>query len=609
MCGIFGYLGTENSVPLILEGLKKLEYRGYDSAGIAVLDNGLLNVVKSVGKIACLESVINGSSLEGACGIGHTRWATHGQTTEGNCHPHMDENHDYALVHNGIIENYQMLKDKLIAKGHVFTSQTDTEVLVHLVEENFETDLKDSVMKTLKLVDGAYALGVISTKDPGKIIAAKNSSPLIIGYGDDCFFIASDISAVLKHTKKVVYLEDNEIAEICSKSVKYFTVDGSEVEKTPVVVDMDPCTAELDGYTHFMAKEIHEQSKAIIDTYAGRVFKQQGKVSFDFINMTNKQFSEFNRIVITACGTSLHAGLVGEFLLEKFAHIPVEVEYAAEFRYRNPIIDNKTLVIAISQSGETADTIAAIKEAKAKGAKVLSICNVMNSTVARESNGVLYTRAGLEIGVASTKAFTTQIVLMYLFAIYLGDIRYVLDKNEIKLLLKELEALPKKIDKIFKGENRIIRICKKYYATKNFLYLGRGISFPVALEGALKLKEISYIHAEGYSAAEMKHGPIALIDEYMPVVVVALKGRSYEKVMGNIEEVRARKGIVIAIATAGDKEIASKVNEVIYIPDTVEELTGILSVIPLQILAYHIAVMRGCNVDQPRNLAKSVTVE
>lgn len=610
MCGIFGYIGKQDCVSMIVDGLHKLEYRGYDSAGVTTInDEGVLKVTKCVGKISALEEELKENPLEGSIGLGHTRWATHGETTHDNCHPHLDCTSQIALVHNGIIENYTSLRQELTNKGHVFTSETDTEVLAHIIEENYDGSLESSVIDALRNVDGTYAFGVISTNDPGKIIAGKNASPLIVGFGENEYFIASDISAMLKHTRDVVYLDDKELVILTKDGIEFKDVDGNVLQKEVITVDMDPTTAEKDGYPHFMAKEIHEQSHAIIDTYTGRADKVNGKVILDGLDLSHRELAAFNRIVITACGTSLHAGLVGEFLLEKFANLPTEVEYAAEFRYRNPIIDEKTLIIAISQSGETADTIAAIKEAKGKGATVVSICNVMNSTIARESHGVLYTRAGLEIGVASTKAFTTQIILLYLLALYLGDVRYNLSSDEIRGLLDELDALPGKVENIFKADKKIIQICKKYYATKNFLYLGRGIGFPVALEGALKLKEISYIHAEGYSAAEMKHGPIALIDEYMPVVVIALKGRSYEKVMGNIEEVKARRGIVIAIATEGDAEIAKKVNEVIYIPDTVEELTSVLSVIPLQILAYHIAVMRGCNVDQPRNLAKSVTVE
>ncbi|HAR64546.1 MAG: glutamine--fructose-6-phosphate transaminase (isomerizing) [Candidatus Margulisiibacteriota bacterium] len=609
MCGIFGYLGSKDCVDMIIDGLKKLEYRGYDSSGITTLHEGKLNVTKCVGKIVELEKVISTSTMQGCIGLGHTRWATHGETTHDNSHPHTDCSGEIVLVHNGIIENYSLLKSKLIAKGHIFRSDTDTEVLAHLIEESFQGNLEEAVLESLKQVEGTYAIGVIAKKDPNKIVVAKNASPLIIGCGKNEYFITSDISAILKYNRDVIYLEDKEIAIISPEGIVVKDIKGKTLVKEIVTVMMDASTAEKEGYPHFMAKEIHEQPRAVMETFAGRSFMREGMINLSGINLEKKELTKFNRVVITACGTSLHAGLVGEFMIEKFAHIPVEVEYAAEFRYRNPIIDNKTLVIAISQSGETADTIAAIKEAKLKGAKVLSVCNVMNSTVARESDGVIYTRAGLEIGVASTKAFTTQIVLLYLLSIFLGEIRYILSKDEVKSLLKELDLLPRKIEKVFKNEHKIMKICKKFYTTRNFLYLGRGIGFPVALEGALKLKEISYIHAEGYSAAEMKHGPIALIDEYMPVVVIALKGRSYEKIMGNIEEVKARRGVVIAIATEGDKHIAEKVNEVVYIPDTIEELSSILSVIPLQILAYHIAVMRGCNVDQPRNLAKSVTVE
>lgn len=609
MCGIFGYIGERDCVHLIIDGLKKLEYRGYDSSGLTMFNEGAIRITKAVGKIVQLEEAVSNSDLSGTIGLGHTRWATHGETNYQNSHPHCDCKEEIVLVHNGIIENYSALKAKLQINGHVFRSDTDTEVVAHLIEEAFHGNLEQAVQEALTQIEGTYALAVIAKKDPDKIVVAKNASPLILGVGQGEYFVTSDISASIKYSRDVIYLEDKEMAVLTRQGLVVQDLKGKILKKDVVTVTMDAATAEKAGYPHFMAKEIHEQPKSIMDTFAGRSFYRDGQIFLDGINFTPKELTEFNRIVITACGTSLHAGLVGEFLLEKFAQLPCEVEYAAEFRYRNPIIDHKTLIIAISQSGETADTLAAVKEAKARGAKVLSICNVMNSTIARESHGVIYTRAGLEIGVASTKAFTTQIVLLFLLSIYIGEVRYVLSKDDVKALLNELDVLPKKIEKIFKIENKIMKICKKFYTTRNFLYLGRGIGFPVALEGALKLKEISYIHAEGYSAAEMKHGPIALIDEYMPVIVIALKGRSYEKIMGNIEEVKARRGVVIAIATEGDKHIATKVDEVVYIPGTIEELSAIMTVIPLQILAYHIAVMRGCNVDQPRNLAKSVTVE
>ena len=610
MCGIFGYIGNKPAVGVVVNGLKRLEYRGYDSLGISTL-NSKLSTYKCAGKISELELEVKKKNLSGNIGIGHTRWATHGEPTCENAHPHLDGTKKISLVHNGIIENYQELKQELAMSKHKFRSDTDSEVIVHLVEEYYKTsnNLEKAFAEALKRLSGSYAISLISEYAPGKIFAARKGSPLIIGVGKDSAYCSSDIAPILKHTKNIIYIDDEEYCIFDQKNIEVKSFDGELKIKNIVKSNINIDDVEKGDYEFYMMKEIHEQPDSIIRTIEGRSQIKDGKVLFKNLNVTNKQLLDINRIVITACGTSLHAGLVGEFFLEKFANTPVEVEYAAEFRYRNPIIDAKTMVMAISQSGETADTLAAISEAKSKGAMVISICNVQGSTITRESDGVIYTKAGLEIGVASTKAFTAQVTALYMFAIYLARIKWIIPKGTATYLIRKLYELPSLIKEIFVDEDHIYEIANKYYKSDNFLYLGRGIGFPVALEGALKMKEISYIHAEGYSAAEMKHGPIALIDENMPVVVIALKGRSYEKILSNISEVKARKGIVIAIATKGDEKINKLVDDVIYIPDTEEELTAILSVVPLQLLAYYAAVFRGCHVDQPRNLAKSVTVE
>jgi glutamine---fructose-6-phosphate transaminase (isomerizing) len=610
MCGIFAYLGLKQAAPIIIEGLKGLEYRGYDSAGVASVQNGMLDVRKSVGKVKLLENVIANNPIEGNIGIGHTRWATHGEPLEKNCHPHLGADKTVAIIHNGIIENYRDLKASLEEKGVKFTSDTDSEVIANLIESYLgKFDFETAVFMAIRQLKGAYAICVINKNNPDLLITARKESPLVIGINDDGYYVASDISALLTHTNKVIYLEDDEVGLVQQGLLHVKNADGELVKKEPEEVSMTVETAEKEGYDFFMMKEIFEQPKAILDTLAGRYQKSSGEIVLPKIGVDNKGLSDINRIVITACGTSLHAALVGEFYIEKFANIPVEVEYAAEFRYRNPIIDKYTLVVAISQSGETADTLAAIKEAKGKGAKVVSICNVVGSRVTRESDGVIYTRAGIEIGVASTKAFTTQLTALFLMALYLGRIKWVQSKEDISGYINELLEIPAKIEKQLTQIDSVKKIAKKYAKTNNFLYLGRGIGFPVALEGALKMKEISYIHAEGYSAAEMKHGPIALIDEDMPVVVLATKHRGYDKVISNIQEVKARKGKVIAFATEGDTDIADIVDDVIYIPKSSEETSAILDVIPMQLLAYEVAVLRGCHVDQPRNLAKSVTVE
>jgi len=610
MCGIFGYIGSKEAVPFIIEGLKKLEYRGYDSAGVATLDKSKLFVSKSVGKIAELEALLLKKPIGGGIGIGHTRWATHGRPSDENSHPHEDCKGEIAVVHNGIIENYLELRRELSDKGHKFRSATDTEVLAHLIEEHYDgRDLLLAVSKALKLVKGAYALAVISEHKPNKVIVARQGSPLIIGFGENENFISSDIAAMLKYTNKIIKLENGEIARLTPKQFRLYDLDLNPLKRNKELISWDPQSAEKGGYAHFMLKEIHEQPDAIRNTIEGRVEAESHKIHFDELNLTDEEIRSFDHIVFTACGTSWHAGLIGEYLFEEYAKVSSEVEYAAEFRYREPIIDEKTLVIGITQSGETADTLGAIWEAKAQGSKVISICNVVGSSIARDSHGVVYTNAGPEIGVASTKAFTTQLTVLYLLAILFGQKRgHISDKEAVKLI-NDLIELPSKLEETLHCEKEAERVAAKFYKATNSLYLGRGKGFPIALEGALKLKEVSYIHAEGYPAAEMKHGPIALIDKHMPVVVLALAGRRYEKILGNVEEVKARGGVVIAVAAEGDTTIQEKADEVIYIPKCSESLSPILAVVPLQLLAYYIAVKRGCHVDQPRNLAKSVTVE
>jgi glucosamine--fructose-6-phosphate aminotransferase (isomerizing) len=611
MCGIVGYIGKKEALPIIIDGLKLLEYRGYDSAGIAVQHGHTLQVVKTVGKIAELEKELKKSKVEGTTGIGHTRWATHGRPSTANSHPHQDAAETLVLVHNGIIENYHVLKLKLEEKGIKFRSETDTEVLIQLIGIYYaqNQNLEEAVRNSLNEVEGTYGIAVYAKADPHTIIVAKKASPLCLGLGNHEVFISSDAIAFIRHTKKAVYLKDEEMAVVTAKGVEIKTIKNKPVTLKVTELSLDPADIEKGEYPHYMLKEIFEQPRAIQDTIDGRISEDNTDVLFKNLKLTDEYFLQINRIVIAACGTSWHAALIGEYALEKFARIPVETEYAAEFRYRTPIVDERTLVITISQSGETADTLAAIGEAQAQGAKVLSIVNVPGSTIDRDSDAVLYTYAGREIGVASTKAFTTQLVVLTLFAGYLGKLRRNFPEEKMKMLLEGLRKLPNQLPKIFTQTEHIKKIAKKFCNHTNALYLGRGVGFPIALEGALKLKEISYIHAEGYPAAEMKHGPIALIDENMPTVVLAFKGRRYEKILGNIQEVKARKGKIIAVVTEGSEDLKDIADEIITIPFATETLSAILSVVPLQLLAYYIAVEKGCSVDQPRNLAKSVTVE
>lgn len=612
MCGIVAYIGPKDAYPILISGLKRLEYRGYDSAGIALLDQELL-VYKTKGKVSQLEDHVKEANLKGTIGIAHTRWATHGEPNQVNAHPHYSQSKEIALIHNGIIENYAPLKHELEARGYFFHSSTDTEVLTNLIEDiklNEGVQLFDAVRIALNQVTGAYAIVVMSRDDPDTLIAARKGSPLVIGIGTNDFYVASDATPIIEYTKNVVYLDDEEVALIRrNQHLKIKTIRNHE--KTPYVekLEMNLSTLEKGGFEHFMLKEIYEQPTSIRDSMRGRIHLDQGTVTLGGIIEYEQKLLNANRIIIVACGTSWHAGLVGEYLFEDIARIPVEVEYASEFRYRNPVIYERDVVIAISQSGETADTLAAIELAKSKGATILGICNVVGSSIARATHAGSYTHAGPEIGVASTKAFTAQVTLLTLFALRLAQMRGTIGRSRFMEIITELSLIPEKVQETLKGSSKVIEIAERFKDVRNFLYLGRGYNFPVALEGALKLKEISYIHAEGYPAAEMKHGPIALIDEEMPVVIIATNRGTYEKVLSNIQEVKARKGKVIAIVTQGDVEVRRLADYVIEIPETEEMLVPLLATIPLQKLAYHIAVMRGCNVDQPRNLAKSVTVE
>ncbi len=611
MCGIVGYIGHREAWPIIIKGLHRLEYRGYDSAGVA-LQNGDMRIYKKAGKVSDLEDFAAHQDLAGKMGMGHTRWATHGAPSDRNSHPHTSGDERLAIIHNGIIENYATLKDELISEGHEFRSDTDTEVLIHLIEhiqKKTGLDLRESVRVALNEVVGAYAIVVMSKDEPDQLIAARKGSPMVIGVGKDEYFIASDASPIVEYTKNVIYLNDNEIAYLKRDELLIKNLDN--MVKTPYVQELEIKLEMLEkgGYEHFMLKEIYEQPRSIKDCMRGRIQPDEGLVQLGGIKEYADKLKNVDRIIIVACGTSWHAGLVGEYLIEEYARIPVEVEYASEFRYRNPIITDKDVVIAISQSGETADTMAALELAKEKGATLFGICNVVGSSIPRLTHAGVYTHAGPEIGVASTKAFTAQVTVLTLMAFYMGQQRGKLSVSQSVSLLSELDQIPALVEKALKSNEYIQKIAAQFKDARNFLFLGRGTGFPVALEGALKLKEISYIHAEGYPAAEMKHGPIALIDEEMPVVVIATKNSSYEKVISNIQEVKARKGVVIAIVTEGDTEVKKMADHVIEIPDADEAFLPILATIPLQLLSYHIAVMRGCNVDQPRNLAKSVTVE
>ena len=613
MCGIVAYIGEKEAFPIVLKGLKRLEYRGYDSSGIAINNNLNLSLFKKQGKVAELEKHAAGVDTSGNIGIGHTRWATHGEPNDVNAHPHQSGNGKFALVHNGIIENYAILKKELISRGHEFKSETDTEVLMHLIEDIIEkenVDLFEGVRQALHEVIGAYAIVVISKENNRELIAARKSSPLVVGIGKGEFYIASDATPIVEYTKNVVYLEDGEIASLnLDSGLKIKTIGN--VEKTPYIQELELQLEALEkgGYEHFMLKEIYEQPKSILDTMRGRIDPETKEVKLGGISDYEQKLMNADRIIIVACGTSWHAGLIGEYLFEDFARIPVEVEYASEFRYRNPIIRESDVVLAISQSGETADTLAALELAKEKGATILGICNVVGSSIPRLTHAGSYTHAGPEIGVASTKAFTTQVVVLTLMALMIGRKKGTLSTTDYRQIITELELIPVKVEKVLQTNKQIEEIAKEFKDVSNFLYLGRGYNFPVALEGALKLKEISYIHAEGYPAAEMKHGPIALIDDEMPIVVIATKKGNYEKVVSNIQEVKARGGRLIAIVTEGDTTVKELADYCIEIPNCFEELTPLLTNIPLQLLSYHIALMRGCNVDQPRNLAKSVTVE
>ena len=612
MCGIVAYIGEKEAYPILIKGLRRLEYRGYDSAGVAIL-NTKLHLHKTKGKVSDLETVLEGKNPKGTLGIGHTRWATHGEPNNVNAHPHSSMSKKHVIIHNGIIENYASLKKELVKRGYKFQSETDTEVLIHLIEDiqiKEKVGLFEAVRIALNEVVGAYAIVVLSDDNPDQLIAAKKGSPLVIGIGEGEFFVASDATPIVEHTKNVVYLEDNEIAIMTrNEELKIKTINNKD--KTPYMqeLQMNLVALEKGGYDHFMLKEIYEQPRSIKDSMRGRISSSKGVVALGGIKDYEKKLANAKRIVIVACGTSWHAGLVGEYLFEELARIPVEVEYASEFRYRNPIIEEGDVVIAISQSGETADTLAAIEMAKKRGAIILGICNVVGSSIPRATHAGSYTHAGPEIGVASTKAFTAQITVLALMALSIAQKKGTLSESRFRQLLRELELIPDKVAKTLKSNDQIKYISDIYKDATNCLYLGRGYNFPVALEGALKLKEISYIHAEGYPAAEMKHGPIALIDEEMPVVVIATKKGAYEKVISNIQEVKARKGKIIAIVTEGDTAVREIADHTIEIPQVAEVFTPLVSVIPLQLLSYHIAVMRGCNVDQPRNLAKSVTVE
>ena len=619
MCGIVGYIGDKKAVPIILEGLRRLEYRGYDSAGIAVSGNGSggLALRRAEGKLRNLEEVIRTNPIDGTYGIGHTRWATHGRPSEENAHPHRDCSGEIVVVHNGIVENYLQLKHELQAEGHKFNTETDTEVIAHLIERHFKGNLEEAVREALRQISGVFALAVISHSDPRKIVAARSGPPVVVGLGDGEYFIASDVPAILSHTRDMFFLADGDLAVLTPEGVHLSDFQGRPVKRQVTRIRWDPIMAEKGGYKHFMLKEIFEQPRAVRDTLLGRVGQESGRIFLDEMDITPKQFEEFRSVKIIACGTSWHAALAGKFMIEKLARIPVEVDYGSEFRYRDPIVNSSMLTVVISQSGETADTLAAQREAKLKGSKTLAICNVVGSMITREAAGTLLTHAGPEIGVASTKAFTSQLTALFVLAMYLGQARGALTRDESHAAVQELLRVPGKLESILSNDPISEDLVRTLAHAKDFLFLGRGIHFPIALEGALKMKEISYIHAEGYPAGEMKHGPNALIDENLPVVVIATRDPDspesrvrYEKTLSNIQEVKARGGLVLTLACEDDVPEVSKVaDHVIPLPATLELLLPLLEIVPLQLLAYHVAVRLGCDVDQPRNLAKSVTVE
>jgi len=608
MCGIVGYIGKKQAVPILIEGLKKLEYRGYDSAGIAVISDKQLIIQKIAGRVAKLETLVSETKIDSTVGIAHTRWATHGEPSDANAHPHTDCKGNIAVVHNGIIENYTSIRKYLTKKGHKFRTETDTEVIAHLIEEHYDGDLLRAVRIALSEVEGTYGVAIVSIDHPEELICARNGSPLVIGDGGDEYFVASDAAPIVPYTRHVIYLEDGEIACFKDGGFTISTLEAQEIKPKIEEISWTLEQIEKGGFAHFMLKEIFEQPLTLRNAIRGRLNWAEGTARLDGLDRHKKELENVDRIIITACGTAWHAGLIGEYMIEEMARVPVEVEYASEFRYRSPVVDSNTILYAISQSGETADTLAALREAKRRGATTLGICNVVGSTIARETDGGVYIHAGPEIGVASTKTFSSQIMVLSLISLLMGRMRTI-SVEKGRQIIEAMRRIPEQVEQILKLDKRIQEIAKDFYRKRNFLFLGRGYNFPVALEGALKLKEISYIHAEGYPAAEMKHGPIALIDRNMPVVFVAIRDSVFEKVVSNIEEVKSRKGIVIAITTEGDKEIESRINYCIPIPKTIDILTPLLTVVPLQLLAYHIAVMRECDVDKPRNLAKSVTVE
>jgi glucosamine--fructose-6-phosphate aminotransferase (isomerizing) len=612
MCGIVGYVGAQGAMGLILDGLKRLEYRGYDSAGIAVIADGVLQVRRSVGKLRNLEAILRDRPVDGPVGLGHTRWATHGRPSEENAHPHTDCTGSIVVVHNGILENYLGIKASLVAEGHTFKSETDTEVLAHLVEKHWAGGggLGEAVRQALQAVRGAYAIGVLSDREPGTLVAAKTGAGgVVIGLGESEYFLASDIPAILAHTRDVLVLEDDEMAVVSRQGVRLSTLDGRPVERPVTRIVWDPIMAEKGGYRHFMLKEIYEQPRAVTDTFRGRISPETGDCFLPDLNLTSEELRAFQRIVLVACGTSYHAGLVGRYLIEHLAGVPAEIDLGSEFRYRDPLVGPETLVVAISQSGETADTLGAVKTARAKGAPVVAVCNVVGSALGREAHGVIYTHAGPEIGVASTKTFTATMTALYLLALHLGRVTGRVPVVAGRARLQELLEIPRLVEAALAQEEAVAELARRFFQHRDFLYLGRGIHFPIALEGALKLKELSYIHAEGYAGGEMKHGPIALIDEAMPVVALVPRDRNYDRMLANIEEVRARDGVVIAVAHDDDPTIRDKAAHVLAVPPAPELLSPLILTVPLQLLAYHVAVRRGCDVDQPRNLAKSVTVE